>query len=131
MNERYLEQLKTTLKNFKEVNPEQMQGLLKETFDMFRDLQAKLKSGDPAEQEAAKESALKIRDELNLQADRLLQETGLSLNELIEKTKNNPVSQQATEMIKGELEKMQKEGGLPQKEKQSKTHKIKPQWIAG
>jgi phage terminase small subunit len=128
MSERYLEQLKATLKNFKEVKPDQMQGLLKETLDMFRELQGKLKSADPKEQEEAKEMALKIRDELNLQADRLMQETGLNLQELVEKTKNNPITQQASELIQTEMARMQNDIGI---KPAAKRHKIKPQWIAG
>lgn len=131
MTTRYLDVLKATLGDFRQIKPEQMQNLLKETLEVFRELQEKMKSNDPAQQEEAKEYALKIREELNQQAERLMAETGLTMSDLTEFAKNNPVSQDTSDMIKKEFEQIKLEIGGPQKVKPPKKTKMKPLWMAG
>ena len=131
MNNDFVNKLKETFQDLKNINPEKLQDLMKDTLLLVKELQDKLKSDDPSVKQEALEQALQIRSSLEEQAAKLTQASGLSLPELASLLDQQPPQTDTGREMKEEFETFQVAMKTLAKKQEPKKHSSKPLWIAG
>lgn len=131
MDNDFVNKLKETFQDLKNIKPERLQELMKDTLLLVQGLQDKLKSDDPKVKQEALEETLQIRTALQEQAAKLSQASGFSLAELAALVEKQPPQTEAAKEMKEEFEvfKVALQTLTPKSE--PKKHVTKPLWIAG
>src|SRR5690242_415073 len=82
MKNSYLDLLKETFQDASIMNPEKVKRLAQETPKFFQEMQAKFFSKDPKLKEEAEQVLVEAKEMLETQMEKLLQLTGLTVEEL-------------------------------------------------
>jgi len=110
---KYLETLNQVFDESGFPSKEKVLGLMDETLSFFKQIQTKMKSGDPAAQKAAFEETLEMKRILEAKMQALTEKTGLDLRELAALSENpdNMSSEERTmlDAAKAKLERLQED----------------------
>lgn len=128
MNQDYLSLLKETFEDVAQLTPEKVRKLVDDTSLFFRDIQAKILSKDPELRKEAEEDALLVKEVIEQQMGKLIENSGMGVEEFTAFAQDpSNLSEQEQQIVAEMHEKFEAVRELPtaKKKKKKKSPKLR------